>query len=115
MEECQRRGNAIVVAGPFNSGILAGNTKFNYAEAPSAVVAKVQALKQACEEFDVPLQAAALQFPLAHPGVVSCVTGTRTADQLRQNVTWLEQPIPADLWQTLRTRGLLHPDAPLPA
>lgn len=115
MDHCQRRGNAIVVAGPFNSGILAGSNKFNYAEAPPAVVARVQALALACEEFNVPLQAAALQFPLAHPAVVSCVTGTRTAAQLQQNVAWLEQPIPTALWHTLRDRGLLHPAAPVPA
>ncbi|MEO8388681.1 MAG: hypothetical protein ABI893_00535 [Polaromonas sp.] len=28
---------------------------------------------------------------------------------------WLQQPLPAALWQTLRTRGLPHPDAPVPA
>ena len=114
LDECVRRGNAIVAAGPFNSGVLAGNTKFNYAEAPPAVLARVQALALACEEFGVPLQAAALQFPLAHPAVVSCVTGTHTAAQLQQNVAWLETPIPATLWRALRTRGLLHPDAPVP-
>jgi D-threo-aldose 1-dehydrogenase len=114
LDDCMRRGNAIVVAGPFNSGVLAGNTKFNYAEAPPAVLARVQALALACEEFGVPLQAAALQFPLAHPAVVSCVTGTHTAAQLQQNVAWLETPIPATLWQALRTRGLLNPDAPVP-
>lgn len=115
LDECMRRGNAIVAAGPFNSGVLAGNTKFNYAEAPPAIVARVQALALACEEFGVPLQAAALQFPLGHPAVVSCVTGTRTATQLQQNVAWLETPIPATMWQALRSRGLLHPDAPVPA
>jgi D-threo-aldose 1-dehydrogenase len=115
LDHCLRRGNAIVVAGPFNSGILAGNNKFNYAEAPPAVVARVHALAQACDEFGVPLQAAALQFPLAHPAVVSCVTGTHTAAQLQQNVAWLEQPIPAALWRALRDRGLLNPAAPVPA
>ncbi len=115
LDDCMRRGNAIVVAGPFNSGVLAGNTKFNYAQAPPAVMARVQALALACEEFGVPLQAAALQFPLAHPAVVSCVTGTHTAAQLQQNAAWLETPIPVTLWQALRTRGLLHPDAPVPA
>jgi D-threo-aldose 1-dehydrogenase len=115
MEHCVRRGNAIVVAGPFNSGILAGSNKFNYAEAPPEVVARVHALAQACEEFDVPLPAAALQFPLAHPAVVSCVAGARTADQLQQNLAWLAHPIPAALWETLRSRDLLHADAPVPA
>ncbi|MDZ7937510.1 MAG: aldo/keto reductase [Rhodoferax sp.] len=115
MEHCARRGNAIVVAGPFNSGILAGSNKFNYAEAPPQVVTRVHALAQTCAEFDVPLPAAALQFPLAHPAVVSCVAGARTADQLQQNLAWLAHPIPAALWQTLRERELLHPAAPVPA
>ncbi|MEO8022038.1 aldo/keto reductase [Polaromonas sp.] len=114
-DDCQHRGNAIVVAGPFNSGILAGNTKFNYAEAPPAVVARVKALAQTCQEFSVPLQAAALQFPLAHPAVVCCVTGAETAAQLQQNVAWLAQDIPPALWQALRDRGLLNPAAPVPA
>lgn len=115
MDQCLHRGNAIVVAGPFNSGILAGSSKFNYAEAPAHVVARVQALAQVCLEFEVPLPAAALQFPLAHPAVVSCVAGARTADQLQQNLSWLTHTIPAALWQALRSRGLLHPDAPVPS
>jgi D-threo-aldose 1-dehydrogenase len=114
MDECQKRGNAIVIAGPFNSGILAGNSKFNYAEAPVEVVTRVRALESACQSFGVPLQAAALQFPMAHPAVVSCVAGTRTAAQLKQNVEWFEYPIPAALWQSLRERGLLDPAAPVP-
>jgi D-threo-aldose 1-dehydrogenase len=114
LDECLRRGTAIVVAGVFNSGILAGSTKFNYAEAPPEVVARVQALAQTCQEFDVPLQAAALQFPMAHPATVSCVVGTRTAAQLQQNLAWMAQPIPAALWQTLRERGLIDPAAPVP-
>lgn len=114
MDMCMRRGVSIIAAGPFNSGILAGNTKFNYAEAPPDVVTRVRALTQVCQEFDVPVQAAAMQFPLAHPVVVSCVTGTRTATQLEQTLDWLETPIPAELWQTLRHRGLLHADAPVP-
>jgi D-threo-aldose 1-dehydrogenase len=79
------------------------------------VVERVHALGAVCAEFNVPLPAAAMQFPLAHPAVVSCVTGTHTAAQLWQNAAWLEQPIPAALWQALRARGLLHPDAPVPA
>jgi D-threo-aldose 1-dehydrogenase len=115
LDECVRRGTAIVIAGVFNSGILAGNTKFNYDEAPPAVVARVRALEEVCAEFSVPLPAAALQFPMAHPAVVSCVVGTRTAAQLQKNLQWFEQPIPAALWQTLQERGLIDPAAPLPS
>lgn len=114
LDTCVERGNAIVIAGVFNSGILAGNTKFDYSEAPAEVIDRVRALHSACVEFSVPLPAAALQFPMAHPAVVSCVVGTRTATQLQQNLDWFELPIPGALWQALHDRGLVHPDAPLP-
>uniref|UniRef100_UPI001C2F2768 aldo/keto reductase n=1 Tax=Stenotrophomonas sp. GbtcB23 TaxID=2824768 RepID=UPI001C2F2768 len=76
----------IVIAGPFNSGLLAGNRKFNYADAPADVLARVDVLRTACEEEGVSLQAAALQFPLAHPAAMTIVSGARTSGQIRSNV-----------------------------
>jgi D-threo-aldose 1-dehydrogenase len=114
LEECGRAGNAIVIAGPFNSGVLVGNNKFNYGDAPASVVDRVRALSAVCEEFDVALPAAALHFPMAHPAVVSCVSGARTAQQLEANVTWFESVIPAEFWTSLKERALVAEDAPLP-
>jgi len=113
LEACQRQGNAIVIGGPFNSGVLAGNGKFNYADAPPAVLARVEAIAAVCRAFDVPLQAAALQFPLAHPAVVSCIPGAHGVAQLRQNAAWFEQAIPPALWQELKRRGLIDERAPV--
>jgi D-threo-aldose 1-dehydrogenase len=115
LEACQRQGNAIVIGGPFNSGVLAGNGKFNYADAPQEILQRVAALEQTCAEFGVPLQAAALQFPMAHPAVVSCIPGGRDLAQLRQNAAWFALPIPGQLWQTLKLRGLIDERAPVPA
>jgi len=114
LDECARHGNAIVIGGPFNSGVLAGNNKFNYADAPSQVIERVAALKQVCNDFDVPLPAAALQFPMAHRTVVSCIPGAHNLNQLRQNIRWFEQAIPSELWQALRERGLIDASAPVP-
>jgi len=115
LDACERQGNAIVIGGPFNSGILAGSRKFNYADAPPRIVARVEALEEVCREFSVPLAAAALQFPMAHPAVVSCIPGGRDLAQLQQNAEWFDLPIPAELWQTLKQRGLLDDAAPVPA
>lgn len=113
LEACERHGNAIVIGGPFNSGVLVGNNKFNYADAPADVLMRVDAISGVCREFDVPLPAAALQFPMAHPAVVSCIPGARDVAQLRQNAAWFELPIPPQLWQTLKRRGLLDERAPV--
>jgi D-threo-aldose 1-dehydrogenase len=115
MDRCAREGTGVVIGGPFNSGILAGTNKFNYEDAPRAVVERVQALAAVCREFDVPLQAAALQFPMAHPAVVSCIPGAQYPAQLRQNVAWFGQPLPAALWDALMRAGLLDAAAPVPA
>jgi D-threo-aldose 1-dehydrogenase len=114
LEECARQGNAIVIGGPFNSGVLVGNGKFNYADAPNEIMQRAARLKTVCERFGVPLPAAALQFPMAHPAVVSCIPGGADLAQLRQNAAWFEQPIPAELWQVLRQDGLIDERSPVP-
>lgn len=114
LDVCARGKTRIVAGGVFNSGVLAGNGKFNYADAPAEVVEKVRRLSDLCARFDVPLPAAALQFPFAHPAVVSCVIGARSVAQLEQNMTWLERPIPAQFWQSLREEGLVAANAPIP-
>jgi D-threo-aldose 1-dehydrogenase len=75
-------------------------------------VAKIEAV---CTDFDVPLPAAALQFVVAHPAVPSFCAGTRTVEQLQQNLAWFAHPIPAEFWATLKHKGLLREDAPVPA
>jgi D-threo-aldose 1-dehydrogenase len=115
LDTCHRAGTAVVVGGPFNSGILAGGTTFDYATAPPAVVERVTALRAICAEFDVPMPAAALQFPLAHPAVISVLAGAESADQLRANVVAFERPIPAAFWAALAQGGLVAAGTPLPA
>ena len=118
LEECVKRQVGVIVGGPFNSGVLVTGpiqgALFNYAAAGAAVLDRVTQLQQVCAQFGVPLAAAALQFPLAHPAVVSCIPGARDAAELQQIVAWLRLEIPAELWATLRQRGLLDEAAPLP-
>lgn len=111
---CAARGISIVVGGPLNSGILAGRDTWNYAAAPPEIVARVNAIRAVCDVHSVPLPAAALQFPLAHPVVAAIIPGPRSAAEFEENVSLLRRPIPAALWADLRSQGLLHPEAPTP-
>jgi D-threo-aldose 1-dehydrogenase len=115
VDDCAQRGIGVVVAGAFNSGILAGSTKFNYTDAPAEIVTRVNALRAACASEGVRLQAAALQFPLAHPAVLTVVSGARNAGQINANVAWFEEPIPASFWTRLKERGLIADGVPVPA
>lgn len=114
MDRCARLGTGVVIGGPFNSGILAGSNKFNYEDAPVHIVERVAAIAALCREYGVPLQAAALQFPMAHPAVVAIVPGAHDLDQLRQNVAWFADPAPVALWDALVCAGLIDGHAPLP-
>ena len=75
---------------------------------------KVAAMEQICAAHGVSLPAAALQFVLAHPAVPTIVPGTRTVEQLRQNLDLINQSIPGDFWVQLKAEGLLREDAPVP-
>jgi D-threo-aldose 1-dehydrogenase len=114
MPKCQAAGTSIVVGGPLNSGILAGRDTWNYRTAPPAIVARVDAIRTVCDRYGVPLAAAALQFPLAHPAVAAIIPGPRNVAEFDANLGLLRQPIPAALWQELREARLLHPAAPTP-
>ena len=114
LDRCAQRGVGIVIGGPFNSGILAGTRKFNYEDAPAHIVDRVEAIAAVCAQAGVPLQAAALQFPMAHPAVVSCIPGAQSAAQLRQNAQWFAQPLPAAVWDALARDGLIAAGAPTP-
>ncbi len=111
---CQSRGTSLVIGGPLNSGILAGRDTWNYDAAPAEVIARVQAISDVCKSHGVPLPAAALQFPLAHPAVASVIPGPRNVRELEENLKLFTMPIPPSLWSDLRNEKLLHPNAPVP-
>jgi D-threo-aldose 1-dehydrogenase len=114
LPKCQQAGTSIVVGGPLNSGILAGRDTWNYRAAPAEIVARVDAIRAVCDRHGVPLPAAALQFPLAHPVVAAIIPGPRNVDEFGANLALLRHPIPAALWEELRAAKLLHPAAPTP-
>ena len=117
---CEAAGTAIVVGGPYNSGILAVGTKsgaplfYNYEAAPPEVIEKVKKIEAVCDRHGVPLAAAALQFPLAHRLVASVIPGLDSPERVEQSVALYSHKIPAALWQELRHENLLRADAPVP-
>jgi D-threo-aldose 1-dehydrogenase len=108
------RGLGIVVGGPYNSGILAGGTHYEYQQATPDILARVDALRAVCAEFNVDIRAAALQFSLAHPAVAAVIPGASQPSRIAENLALVDAAIPAAFWQALRTRGLVAVDAPLP-
>jgi D-threo-aldose 1-dehydrogenase len=120
LPRCMKESVSVVIGGPFNSGILAtgasapGTPRYNYNPAPAAIRERVSRLEAVCTSHGVPLVAAALQFPLAHPAVSSVIPGFASAAEVRAGVAYFQTPIPAELWTDLQSEGLVDPRAPVP-
>ncbi len=123
LPECVRRDVAVVLGGPFNSGILASGARprdgsqpfFNYAPASPQMVAHVEAIERVCADFGVPLAAAALQFPIAHPAIACVLAGARSRAEFDDNAAMAQWVIPPSFWQALRDLSLVDATAPRPA
>jgi D-threo-aldose 1-dehydrogenase len=98
---CEESGIAVIAGGVFNSGVIAGGSTFDYQAAPPEIVARVQRLREICARHDVPLAAAAVQFPLRHPAVVTVLVGCRTPDEVAEDVRLAEVDVPDELWSDL--------------
>ena len=118
--QCQQKGIDIVIGSPYASGILATgpipNAVYNYAPAQPEILEKTRRIVEVCKEFNVSLQAAALQFPLAHPAVKSVIPGATSPERIRNFciIAHMSQAIPAEFWNALKSKGLLVADAPVP-
>jgi D-threo-aldose 1-dehydrogenase len=119
MREAQRRDVKVIVAGPYNSGLLAAasgpGATYNYQAADSAIRERARKIYAACAVDSIDVGAAALQLPLVHPAVVSVVAGHRTAQEVLTAVRRLKARIPASLWKRLRADGLIETGTAVPS
>ena len=111
---CLAKGVKCVLGGPYNSGLLAGGSTFNYEAAPADIIARAQAIATVCAQHDVNIKAAALQFCAAHPVVAAVIPGARNAAEVRENAGMMTAEIPGALWHDLRVTGLLPHEAVTP-
>jgi D-threo-aldose 1-dehydrogenase len=117
MPDCERRGISVLMAAPFNSGILATGAQagatFFYVEAEAEIMERTRRIEAVCGRHDVAIAAAALQFPLAHPAIASVVTGMRSAIEARANLAHCRARIPSAFWDELKREGLIAAHAPV--
>ncbi len=115
---CEKHGVSVISGAVFASGILATGVKNNplygYQPAEDEIVSRVRAMERVCDRYDVPLGAAALQFPHGHPLVTSVIPGMNSPEIVRTNLEWFQLNIPNELWAELKEEGLLGVDVPTP-
>jgi D-threo-aldose 1-dehydrogenase len=100
-------GVAALNAAPYGSGILAKGpdayARYEYGEASGEVVERVRKMQNECRRFGVPLGAAALQFSLRDPRVVSTIVGISRPERVGQTLDFATRPVPEELWARLES------------
>jgi len=114
MPTAAAEGVDIVIGGPYNSGILAGGTRFEYQNAPAEITAKVARITDIAQRYDVPIKAAALQFSLTHPATAAVIPGASKPERIAEDYAALNTTIPDDFWHEMRDQHLVAANAPLP-
>jgi len=104
LPRCLERGVQVVTVGVYNSGLLAdpvAGATYDYAEAPVELLERARQVQRVCAAYDVPLRAAALQFPLRHAAVTQVGVGCRGAAQVEDNLAMFTVDVAEELWHEL--------------
>jgi D-threo-aldose 1-dehydrogenase len=105
IDEAVQRGIAVVNGAPFGGGILAKgttqSTAYAYQDAPPPILDRVRAMEQACDAYDVPLAAAALQFSTRDPRITSTIVGISRPERVDETLRLAAWDIPGELWSRL--------------
>jgi D-threo-aldose 1-dehydrogenase len=108
---CAEKQISLIIGAPYSSGILATGAipgaKYCYLDPPKDVLEKVRQIEAVCQDYSVPLKAAALQFTLCHPAVASVVPGCGSVSEVEENFRMLSYPIPSEFWSELQRRKLV--------
>lgn len=111
LPKCQARNVGIIIGGVFNSGLLvdpsAENATYKYASVLNNIRERALSIQKICHKYQVPLAAAALQYPLKHPAVVNILSGARNGKEVGEIGRWLHWDIPSVLWEELDQEGFV--------
>jgi D-threo-aldose 1-dehydrogenase len=109
---CRERGIGIIIGGPYNTGILATGSvapgTYDYAPAPADVIERVRRIEGVLARHDVPLAAAAVNYPLLDPAVATVIPGLASPAEVAAAAAHISSKIPCEVWAELRAEGLLR-------
>jgi D-threo-aldose 1-dehydrogenase len=107
----EKKNIGIILAGVFNSGILAkgiaDNITYFYDEIPEDIKIKYNEISKICEKYKVSVATVALQFCYANKQISSMIIGMDSLEQIESNISKLNVKIPTDLWIELKNAKII--------
>jgi D-threo-aldose 1-dehydrogenase len=105
----QAHGLTMFNAAPYGSGILARGPeaypRYMYRPADQIIIERTKKMRAICDEYGVPLAAAALQFSTRDPRLTSTIVGMSKPQRITETLGYLDMPIPDELWSKLDAVG----------
>lgn len=103
----------ILNAAPYGGGLLAKgpdiHSRYAYAQAKEETLHAARKIQSACEEYGIPLAAAALQFSTHDPRLASTVIGVSEPERVEGTISLGTMEIPKELWERLEDIANSHP------
>ena len=107
---------ALIVAAPFNAGLLAGKDRYNYqGEMPEDIKKKYKRIREIADAHKVDLSTASMQFSYAPEEVDTLLVGASHPRQPKENMKFLDVKIPSDFWKELKSENLIDERAATPS
>ena len=107
---CEESGVAVVIAGVFNSGVLANprdDAHYDYQPASAERIARARAIERVALGHGLTLRDLAVAFSAAPAVVRSVLLGASREHQVHENVAAFSATVPDVIWTELETLGLL--------
>ena len=100
-----QRGIAVFNAAPYASGALAkgaaSQQRYVYQVATEEVLRPIRQVEEICARHGIPLGAAALQFSLRDPRILSTICGVSRPERIAETLQWANWPISEQVWSEL--------------
>jgi D-threo-aldose 1-dehydrogenase len=100
---------AILNAAPYGGGILSRGPenfpRYAYRNADGVTLKRARQMKAICDEYGVPLAAAALQFSMRDSRILSTIIGVTRPERIMQTLDLPNHPIPKEMWEKLDAVG----------
>ena len=134
---CISNNISLILGGVFNSGILidpSPDTYFDYTkldsnwyenakkslvrfpkgyESDEYWLNKAYKLRDVCDNFDISLKSAAIQFPYGNDIVATSILGMASVNEVDENVKDYNKKIPIEFWNEIKSQGLIDKRSPL--
>ncbi len=102
-----QKGIAVLNAAPYSSGVLAKGAdaypRYVYQEATEELLEPVRQIEAICARHQIPMGAAALQFSIRDPRIMSTICGVSKPERIQQTLDWANTSISDDAWRELLT------------